>query len=48
MPGKKYRVTLTEDEKEALHEIINKGKHSAQNANGRRPCCSPKKGIPMI
>ncbi|MDR1219722.1 MAG: helix-turn-helix domain-containing protein, partial [Treponema sp.] len=30
MPEKKYRVTLTEDEKEALHEIINKGKHSAQ------------------
>jgi transposase len=26
----KYRVTLTEDEKQLLHEIINKGKHSAQ------------------
>jgi hypothetical protein len=32
MPEKKYRVTLTEDEKEALHEIINKGKHSAQKS----------------
>jgi hypothetical protein len=30
MPQKKYRVTLTEDEKKALHEIINKGKHGAQ------------------
>jgi transposase len=30
MPQKKYRVTLTEDEKETLHEIINKGKHGAQ------------------
>jgi hypothetical protein len=26
----KYRVTLTEDEKQILHEIINKGKHGAQ------------------
>jgi hypothetical protein len=30
MSQKKYRVTLTEDEKKALHEIINKGKHGAQ------------------
>jgi transposase len=30
MSQKKYKVTLTEDEKNALHEIINKGKHSAQ------------------
>jgi transposase len=30
MPQKKYRVTLTEDEKQILREIINKGKHGAQ------------------
>jgi transposase len=30
MPQKKYRVTLTEGEKQILHEIINKGKHGAQ------------------
>ncbi|MDR1251918.1 MAG: helix-turn-helix domain-containing protein [Treponema sp.] len=30
MAQKKYRVTLTEDEKKVLHEIINKGKHGAQ------------------
>ena len=30
MPGKKYIVTLTEDEKGKLREIINKGKHSAE------------------
>jgi transposase len=30
MSQKKYRVTLTEDEKNVLHEIINKGKHGAQ------------------
>jgi transposase len=30
MPQKKYRVTLTEEEKNALHEIINKGKQGAQ------------------
>jgi transposase len=30
MAPKKYRVTLTEDEKQVLHEIINKGKHGAQ------------------
>jgi transposase len=26
----KYRVTLTEDERKLLHEIINRGKHGAQ------------------
>jgi transposase len=30
MPQKKYRVTLTEEEKNVLHEIINKGKHGAR------------------
>ena len=30
MPAKKYIVTLTEDEKKTLKEIINKGKHSAE------------------
>jgi transposase len=30
MPAKKYIVTLTEDEKNTLKEIINKGKHSAE------------------
>jgi transposase len=30
MSQKKYRVTLTEDEKKVLHEIINRGKHGAQ------------------
>jgi hypothetical protein len=30
MSQKKYRVTLTEDEKKVLHEIINKGKHGAK------------------
>jgi hypothetical protein len=30
MPQKKYRVTLTEDEKQILHDIINKGRHGAQ------------------
>jgi transposase len=30
MSQKKYKVTLTEDEKKVLHEIINKGKHGAQ------------------
>ena len=30
MPAKKYIVTLTEDEKKILREIINKGKHSAE------------------
>jgi transposase len=30
MPQKKYRVTLTEDEKQILHEISKKGKHGAQ------------------
>jgi len=29
MPAKKYIVTLTEDEKKTLKEIINKGKYSA-------------------
>jgi transposase len=30
MPAKKYIVTLTEDEKEILKGIINKGKHNAE------------------
>jgi hypothetical protein len=30
MSAKKYIVTLTEDEKKTLKEIINKGKHSAE------------------
>jgi transposase len=30
MPAKKYIVTLTQDEKELLREIVNKGKHSAE------------------
>ena len=30
MPAKKYRVTLTKNEKALLNEIINKGKHSAE------------------
>jgi transposase len=30
MPAKKYKVTLTEDEKNVLKAIINKGKHSAE------------------
>ncbi|MDR1149682.1 MAG: helix-turn-helix domain-containing protein [Spirochaetaceae bacterium] len=30
MPHKKYLVTLTEEEKKILHEIINKGKQSDQ------------------
>jgi transposase len=30
MPAKKYIVTLTNDEKKILREIINKGKHSAE------------------
>ena len=30
MPAKKYIVTLTEDEKNTLKEIIHKGKHSAE------------------
>jgi hypothetical protein len=29
MPQKKYAVTLTKNEENALREIINKGKHSA-------------------
>jgi transposase len=29
MPQKKYRVTLTKDEENVLHEIMNKGKHGA-------------------
>ena len=28
MPAKKYIVTLTEDEREILKDIINRGKHS--------------------
>lgn len=30
MPAKKYKVTLTKEEKEILKGIINKGKHSAE------------------
>jgi transposase len=30
MSQKKYRVTLTEEEKKALHEIVNRGKHGAR------------------
>jgi hypothetical protein len=30
MAEKKYRVTLTKDEETLLHDIINKGKHTAQ------------------
>jgi transposase len=30
MSVKKYIVTLTEDEKEILHDIINRGKHSGE------------------
>jgi transposase len=30
MSPKKYRVTLTEDEKQVLREIINKGKHGTR------------------
>ena len=33
MPAKKYKVTLTEDEKKLLSDIINKGK---QNASKRK------------
>jgi hypothetical protein len=28
--AKKYRVTLTEEEREVLRQIMNKGKHAAQ------------------
>jgi hypothetical protein len=30
MPHEKYRVTLTEPEKDQLHDIIDRGKHGAQ------------------
>lgn len=30
MPAKKYKVTLTQEEKEILNGLINKGKHGAQ------------------
>jgi hypothetical protein len=30
MPAKKYIVTLTDDERTVLYEIINKGTHNAQ------------------
>jgi transposase len=30
MPAKKYIITLTDDERKVLYEIINKGKHNAQ------------------
>jgi transposase len=36
MPAKKYHVTLTEDEKKVLKEIINKGKHSAEKRKRAR------------
>ena len=30
MPGKIYKVTLTDEERALLHDIINRGKHNAQ------------------
>jgi hypothetical protein len=30
MPHEKYRVTLTEAERNQLHDIIDRGKHGAQ------------------
>jgi transposase len=30
MPAKKYKVTLTDEEKKILKDIVNKGKHGAQ------------------
>jgi hypothetical protein len=42
MPAKKYKVTLTNDEKKILRDTINKGKQNAQNARVRKLCCSER------
>jgi hypothetical protein len=44
---KKYRVMLTAEEGQVLHDIINKGKHEAQIANGPRRRSLPMKGVSM-
>jgi isochorismate hydrolase len=39
---KKYKVTLTAEERALLKDILNKGKHTAlRNGNGRRRFCLP-------
>jgi hypothetical protein len=38
MPRRKYKVTLEEDDENLLHDIINQGKHGAQNGSESRLC----------
>jgi hypothetical protein len=45
MSQKKYRVTLTEDEKHVLHEIINKGKHGARKRKRAQALLLTDEGI---
>jgi hypothetical protein len=47
MSKKKYKVTLTEDlEENLLHNIVNRGKHGAQNGSGPRLCSLLMKDTP--
>ena len=48
MPAKKYKVTLTDDEKKLLGDRLIKENRTPQSVNGRKRSCLPMKGTPTI
>jgi hypothetical protein len=47
MAEKKYRVTLTDEEKEQFKAIIDRGKHTGENGKRHRHYCLPARDTPM-
>jgi hypothetical protein len=43
MSQKKYKVTLTQEEEDILHDIMNRGNTGRKNGKGHRRCFLPTK-----